>query len=242
MKKLLVLIALLMIGAVTTQAAVVIWTGDFFPGGDGDYANGLSWTADEGVTAYGTPPLATDSHGLISYFATLIAPTINSAILEAPIMLGIGWDLVGDGVLNVVDGGSITANNVSLGVSDLASTEGVLNIDGGTFIVAGSLTLGWIQNFSGLGTINQSAGVLHLASPPIFNNGVINLSDTAFFLINGDQRSLDLVGNGYITAPTGETVAEVWNEGDGRTEYTVVPEPATLGFLAILGLAFLRRK
>ena len=108
MKKLIVLTGVIMIAAVTAQAAVVYWAGDFL-GGDGDYANGQSWSGDGGATAYGMVPQDTDSHGLISFVVTAIAPTISSPILQAPVALGVGWDTTGSGELNIVDGGSINA-------------------------------------------------------------------------------------------------------------------------------------
>ena len=230
MKKWLVLVALL-VGAASTQAAVVYWTGDAWTnGGTDDYADGNSWSAS-GVwpTPYGTPPLAGDSHGLITPAVATIWPTISSAITETPDALGIGWD--SDGTLNVVDGASVVFNTVYLPAFETQVNHGTLNISGGS-MVANSLQLGWGTS---VGTINQSGGTLHLGTAA-WQNGVVNLSDTAFFLIIGDQTALDLVGNGWIQAPVaGESVVETWNAGENRTEYTVIPEPATLGMVALMG-------
>ena len=234
MKKLLVMIAILAICAVTTQAAVVYWVGDAH-GGSGDYADGNSWEAEGTGVPYGTPPLSTDSHGLIKVDFSP-APTISSTVSQTAITTGIGWD--SDGTLNIAAGAYVVFNEVYMPAFDSQTNVSTLNISGGTMVVGAFLNLGWGIS---IGTVNQSGGILHLNSIN-WINGVVNLSDTAFFLINGDQTGLDLVGNGWITAPGGLTVVETWNEGDGRTEYTVIPEPATLGLLAILGLAFLRRK
>jgi len=234
MKNLLVLV--MAVCTVSTQAATVYWASTAF-GGTADYADGNSWTADL-ANPYGSPPLATDSHGLITIVGGVTAPIISSPIAQAPTTTGIGWDN-GYGELNLVAGGSITLNDVIMGFDGNNPAEGVLNISGGTMVIGGTLSVGYT---SSTGTVNQSGGILHLALPPTFNHGVINLSDTAFFLINGDQTGLDLVGNGWVTTPLPKTVAEVYNSVDGRTEYTVIPEPATLGLIAILGLVFLRRK
>ena len=238
MKKLLTIIVLLAVCAVSTQAAVVYWTGDAWgnPGTD-DYADGNSWSAGgEWPTPYGTPPLSTDSHGLITPAVATFWPTISSTIAQTPIALGIGWD--SDGTLNVVDGALVTFNEVYLPAFETQVNLGTLNISGGNMIAA-VLNVGYGVS---IGTVNQSGGILHCGSV-VWNNGVVNLSDSAFFLINGDQTALDLVGNGWIATPTpGNSVVEVYNATDARTEYTVVPEPATLGLLSLLGFAFLRRK
>ena len=241
MKKFLVLATLLAVITVSTQAAVVRWASTLF-GGNDNWTNGLSWTADAGATPYGSEPLATDSHALIGTQYGTVMPTINTVIAEAPNMTGIGWDNP-YGELNIVPSGSYSANNVIMGFNGNADSRGVLNMSGGYMVVGGTLSLGHntASANSTTGTINQSAGILHL-NAVTWNNGVVNLSGTAWFLVNGDQTGLDLVGNGWITAPAGKAVVEFWNEAAGRTEYTVVPEPATLGLLAILGLAFLRRK
>ena len=241
MKKLLVLTALLKIVAVTAQAATVWWAGDTL-GGDNDYANGNSWSVDA-VNPYGSVPLATDEHGLITTIVSPIMPTISSAISQAPLTLGIGWDQ-GNGELNVVDGGSITGPGTDLVVgydgSDPSSTEGVLNISGGSVVVGGLLAVG-AGSFHGVGTLNLSGGLLHAGSLAL-NDGIINLSNNANLWIDQDLSGLDLVALGWMTVPAGKTAAVTWNAAEGRTEWSVIPEPATLGLIAILGLAILRRK
>lgn len=239
MKKLLVLAALLVASAVSTQAAVVYWTGDGWGnGGTDDYADGNSWSADW-PTPYGSAPLSTDSHGLIKPDIATFWPTISSTIAETPDTLGIGWD--SDGELNVVDGASVVFNNVYLPAFETQVNHGTLNMSGGYMVAGGFLNLGWGVS---VGTVNQSGGVLH-CNIVNWHNGVVNLSDTAYFLINGNQTSLDLVGNGWIQAPVaGQSVVEYWNEGAGRTEYTVIPEPATLGLFGLIGggLLWIRKR
>ena len=246
MKKLLVLTALMMIAAVTTQAAVAIWTGDLFSGGDGDYANGQSWTTNSGVSAYGMVPQDTDSHGLISFIVTAIAPTISSPILQAPAAIGVGWDLMGSGELNIVDGGSINAVtlNVPFGQAGGPTNVGVINMSGGTLTASDHLYLGGGSG-PGIGIINQSGGLIHVNNIGLIfglgDGAGIFLSDSAQFWIEQDFTGLDLVAIGWISTPdVGKQVAQAY---EGTTmKYWVIPEPATLGLIAILGLAFLRRK
>ena len=241
MKKLLVLTALIMIAAVTTQAAVVWWVGDY-AGGDGDYANGQSWSADLVVT-YGSVPLATDENGIITDMASAGIATISSSISQGPITLGIGWDQ-GSGVLNVVDGGSLTSPGTSLAVGydgvNTPANEGELNISGGSVVVGGNLVVG-AGAAHGVGTLNLSGGLLH-ASSIILNDGIINMSDSGKLWIDQELSHLDLVALGWMTVPAGKTSLVVYNAAEGRTEWSVIPEPATFGLIAILGLAFLRRK
>ena len=230
--KLMVMAVLLAVGAISTQAAVVYWTADGWGnanGGTDDYADGNSWSANW-PDPYGTSPLSTDSHGLITPNVATIWPTISSTIAETPDTLGIGWD--SDGELNVVDGASVVFNTVYLPAFETQANAGTLNISGGNMVVGATLQVGWGIS---VGTVNQSGGVLH-CNAVNWLNGVVNLSDTAFFLINGDQTGLDLVGNDWVQAPVaGQEILETWNAGANRTEYTVIPEPATLSLVALLG-------
>ena len=117
-------------------------------------------------------------------------------------------------------------------------------MSGGTLTASDHLYLGG-GNGPGIGIVNQSGGLIHVNNIGlIFGLGEgagIFLSDTAQFWIEQDLTGVDLVAIGWISTPdAGKQVAQVY---EGTTmKYTVVPEPATLGLLVILGLAFLRRK
>ncbi len=215
-----IIVIMLIICAGNSQAVVVYWVGDFFGvQGDNNYANGNSWTTNGHATPYGTPPLSTDSHGLITPNWTTLIPTISSTIAETPVALGIGWDT--DGTLNIIEGASVIFNEVYLPAFDNTPHAGTLNISGGN-VVVNSLNIGWGTS---VGTINLSGGVLHAGSVT-WNNGFVKLSGSASFLINGNQTELNLVSNSKITASEAYyIVEEFWNSADNRTEYSAVPAP-----------------
>ncbi|RKX41067.1 MAG: hypothetical protein DRP64_11775 [Verrucomicrobia bacterium] len=238
MKKLFITSAIVL-AVVSSQAAVVRWVGSAV-GGTGNYTDGNSWSADM-VNVYGSAPLATDSHGLIGTWGGTLMPTIDSAITEVPDTIGISWD-TSFGELNIVNGGSINANTVYMGFEGSGNaSDGVLNVSGGNMVIS-TLYIG--AGTVGTGTINQSGGILHLGAVN-YARGVVNLSDDAFFLINGDYTGANLVGQGIISASVaGQEIVEFYNTEFGRTEWTVIPEPATFGLMALLGggMLFIRRR
>ena len=89
---------------------------------------------------------------------------------------------------------------------------------------------------------------MHLYYSPSFapdtnNVSVIKILDTSTLWIDGDQTPYNFVGDGFITTTDSMSlVKEVYNSTYDRTEYNVVPEPATFGLMSLIGLVFLRRK
>ena len=241
MKKLIVLATLLAVTA--SQAAVVYWVGDALPGATSDYMDGTGWT-DDFATSYGTSPLSTDSHGLIgNWGAPTIWPTISSAVPagNTPTVVGVGWDNA-YGQLDVVAGGSMSVGNLIVAFDGTGTASaGVLNMSGGA-VTTSQLDLGVGVS---VGTVNMSgASVLHAGTASAANGSTINMADSAFFLINGDWTGAGLVGAVIFATDVGTSIQEVYNATDARTEWTVIPEPATLGMVAALGgaLLFIRRR
>jgi len=234
MKKLMVIISL-SVAAVSSQAAVNYWTGAV----DADYGNTTNWSL-------GTIPSSADyslmnginvGEGAPFPIIDYAAPAVN--------ILGVGWDAgVIGGELTVVDGGSInTLTALQIGRNSL----GTLNMTGGNIIAGGALQLG---EGTGTGTVYLSGDLsnpvttLHAAAFT-FTAGTIHMTGNSRFMINGDKTLDDYVGAGVVVADgAGESILETYNAGAGRTEYTVIPEPATLGMVALVGggILFIRRK
>ena len=129
--------------------------------------------------------------------------------------------------------------NLTTGAPPIAVSggAGVVNMSGSAILHAGNLVFG---------QENPDYGV----DPLCDGEGVIHMEDSAWLLVNGnltasgDGRADTWIANDYIDANgvPGKSIAVIYNAGDARTEFTVIPEPVTFGLLVILGLAFLRRK
>lgn len=232
MKKWMV-ITLLFALAVSSQADVNYWYGDI----SADYGTTGNWSLGvvPGVADYSL--MRGDVAGASPWpIIDYAAPTVN--------ILGVGWDATsGGGELTVVDGGSIsTATALQIGRNCL----GTLNMTGGSIIAGGVLQLG---EGTGTGTVFLSGDAinpittLHAASFT-FTAGTIHLTGNSRFMINGDKTANDYVGAGIVVADgVGESILETFNGAKNRTEYTVIPEPATLGLVGAFGaLLFARRR
>ncbi len=134
-----------------------------------------------------------------------------------PVILGVGSDAFGS--LTVTNEGSITAHQLVVG--------------------RGSVDIG-VGGNKGEVVISDN-GFLHLYYSPSFapdtnNVSVIKILDTSTLWIDGDQTPYNFVGDGFITTTDSMSlVKEVYNSTYDRTEYTVVPEPVTLGLISFIG-------
>ena len=105
-------------------------------------------------------------------------------------------------------------------------------------MVGGNLQIG----YAGTGIVNLSgSSVLHagvLSFGAAGGNGVVNMEGNSRFLVNTDVTGSDFIGSGLIlaiNAGAGKSIQEVYVPANNWTEYTVIPEPATLGMVALLG-------
>ena len=95
----------------------------------------------------------------------------------------------------------------------------------------------------GIGHLNLHGGVITNAALGINGNGdyTIEVGNGEMYSAGDHTAGLDfMIGAGLIT---GESSMSPYSSFDGTyTKLGAIPEPATLGLIAILGLAFLRRK
>ena len=246
MKKLIVLATLLAVTA--SQAQVIRWGASTVGGGTGttDWTDGNSWY-DTGVgtgTAFGVPTVANASHALIGSEDGGVVVTTNVGS-DVPNTIGIGWDTA-TGSMTIANGGSLIAgSNVYIGQGGGVVSSGVLTIETGGFMVAGTLHMAEGGAVGNNALVDMTGGLLHMGAIAIDPNGTgrFDLRNDALLLLNGNVAGLGFVG-AYIFAPdAGTSIQEVYNATDDRTEWSVIPEPATFGLLALMGggLLFVRR-
>ena len=242
MKKLLIASAIVLAVA-SSQGAVVRWGGSTVGSGTGttDWSDGNSWydTSVGTGTAYGVPTHPTDTHALIGSEdgGVVVTSALGTTV---PATIGVGWDTP-TGSMTVANGGSLNAGNVYIGWGSTPST-GVLTIESGAIMTAGSINMGGGTNVNS-GVVNMTGGLLHMGNVSIVA-GRFDMRNDAYLLLNGNWLGAGFVG-AYIFAPdAGTSIHENYDGLNGRTEWTVIPEPATFGLVAAFGgaMLFLRKK
>jgi hypothetical protein len=137
------------------------------------------------------------------------------------------------GQLDIVSGGHLTVSSGAY-ISNVGA--GTLSLSGSGFLLAGNLVFG---NKSVAGTVNMSGdSILHAGALTYLNGDVtstINMTGDALFLINGNQSGLGLENSRIVASGAGESIQMNYDSVNVRTEYTVIPEPATLSLVALMG-------
>jgi len=240
MKKLLMLLAVTAI-AVGVQAETMIWAASI-GGGDGTTFNvNNNWYHGETAAISLLAPGASDVVYIDDdLFGNPLAtmPTLSAVQAVNTLLVGDG----SGGALDLNTGAALDVGNwMYVGGVAGAST---LNMNDGTIDIVGNLECGnleWGTRVGGTGHINLYGGTI--------TTGVLGMSGTGTgtmdieagtLIVNGDQTGAMtfLQSEGWITAygGTGTVMMDFGVTNAGQTTlYGVIPEPATLGMVALLG-------
>lgn len=159
------------------------------------------------------------------------------------------------GTLNV-NGGSLVMGNGVTATSTVSNTgtltvrdwlylsntglNSLFNMNGGT------VNMGLLQMIEGgIGHLNLHGGTMNADNLGLNGNGGYTIEVTFGELIaTGDHTAgLDyMISADLITSTGTRTPYSAYDAGANETTLGSIPEPATFGLLAILGVAFLRRK
>ena len=232
MKKLIIFAAVAAIAA-GVRADTLTW-GSTLGGGDGTTfaTNNNWWSADDAGPSTHAPAAADtvqiDDDLFTNPLATM--PTVSAGGQQiAQLVLG----AESAGQLGVVGSGSLVVNGGAY-ISHLGA--GTLNLSDSGYFLAGNLIFG---NAGVAGVVNMSgSSILHAGVLTYLNGDVtstINMADSAWMIINGDQSGMGYENSRILASGVGESIQMTYNSTDLRTEYTVIPEPATLGMVALLG-------
>ena len=177
---------------------------------------------------------------------TDVTLTINNANVETIWWFVMGEQFGASGTINM-NGGSLTVGtDLMLGAHNGGS--GTLNMTAGT-VTAGQL---FVAFDDGASDVSQQTGVLNLSGGTVnagafFMNaqGYVDISGNGKLVINGDVTGNinTWIGNGQIVGDGGAgTASASYDIGSDTT--TVIPEPGTLGMVALMGggLLWVRRK
>jgi len=238
MKKCLTLIALLALAVGSVQADTVTWLGGLYAGtGGGDWTAADNWLSTASGTYALTMPQPGDQvqiDGSTVYGSAPTMPIVNSNVGSVGnLFLGITSGTAGASTLTINNGGNLTSALTGIGWQ--AGTTGTLDMTGGTHSTA-ALYLGYsgagIVNLSGDALLDVTAN-LAMAVGAVGGTGSITMDGDSMFRILGDSTTLGWE-NSLITAVGAGDSIDV-NLVGGATEYTVIPEPATLGLFALVG-------
>jgi len=255
MKKLIVLTVLLAMVSGSAQADQRGWVGYV----DTDFANADNWfTGGASSGPAGTDDLYidTDYSPFGAPITTSVMPKLSSLSDNAFVIIVAPFN---DASMTITTGGDLQVAEIARfgGGILMNDSTGTLNMDGGNmFSEILEVGFNWeegIDLLAGNGVVNMSGDAVlqtadlrfgqEMVDYGLGGTGQINMTGDAMVIVTGDQTAESWVGNGYIAATgAGESIDVFYNGAE--TEYTVIPEPATLGLMGIAGLSMflVRRK
>ncbi len=246
MKKLVVLAALLAVG--TAQADILSWGGGANAGGTTDYNNGLGWYSLVSGTWGHVPALTADTLYIEKFFAGGAAdtstwiPTLNAAGFAGNVVMSANASASGTQIaqLDLVNGAVLTTDNMQMGAGTAVNSVNTVNMTGNATLTVGGLWIGSLAagtdntiNLSDTSAATVTAG-LWWGQDNGFGTGAVVMDGGASLQIN---TLLVAAGweNSRITAlNAGDSILRT-DLGTGYSEYTVIPEPATLGLFGLIG-------
>ncbi len=259
MKSLLIIIITLLAVSIS-QATTYRWLGGLYGGtGGGDWTAANNWY--DGASLSTVVPGASDTAQLDGLFGGNTLPTmpIVDSDVGSLTMLMFGMNEGGTATLTIQNNGQINAGTL-MRIGHLDNSTGIVNMTSG-YLETASAQIGYQEDgypsTGGDGIINMSGsctqrfGALGFGqdqSTSYGGTGVIHMRDNAVLIVNGDMvtsgSAAHWIDTGAIDTAGIATkyIAPVYNSGNNWTEFTVVPEPGTIGLLCLLGLAFLRKK
>ncbi len=239
------------LGAVSAQAAEITWNGSV----DNDAGNAANW--DGGVlpgvgdqmqiAIGGSGPVVTAntsvfraSLGGMAWAGTAAATTPTALTLQSGTFSTTEWFLLGfeDNTTNTfnMSGGTLNVGT-DLFIGAHEGGSGTYNMSGGT-ATANNFAVGW----PGAGVGDPQFGQLNLTGGSITTTlfylepaGQIDITDGQLHI--NDDRVADIntwIGDGSITAFGGAGTVVVSYDGS-QTHVSAIPEPATLGLVALMG-------
>ena len=239
---------LLLVGSVAGQAlAAVIWNG---AGADDLWSTTANW--DSGVPgatddAYLAPNGATvlidgtvaavANHVRVANTAGAVSLDITGGTLDAAGVIYLGYANAGTvGTMNI-DGGSVSAGKTYVGNWG----SGVLNMTAGT-LDAGTFTINNANTALTSGHVQLDGGAIDANWLLVKPGGTMDITGEGYLVYtsfsNGGTGTTiaEVIANGFITAYGGAgTVLVDTTTVSGRTILSAVPEPATLGLMALAG-------
>ena len=189
-------------------------------------------------------------HGVFGTQPGALIMTTGGKLVCNDYVLGSQNDTYNDAVITM-DGGELQANTFKIGDSQ----SGRVDISGGlmhAYNAGNQLRVGangdWSRgkiNITETGEVRADTLIMNTSSYQ--QDSRIFIDNSGVLKVRGDQTdpSTDLmtyINNGWIYTTGSKTIVATYDNTWNETVVQAIPEPATLGLLAILGLAFLRRK